>query len=202
MLLRTLAFAGALAICGPAWADGPTGIGPLQLGMSKAEVAALPVSGIHPASDLGPYVPPGNSTPTLKPGEERSSTTMKTPWQDEPLEATLTFQDGKLTSIYMSWHDKEYLVKTVTDQIASKFGQPTVSDNTKVERCPTYGGGSEEVKSGSMDYVWKKLQGDVEVRTRAGTYVLDGCLPRKYNQARKVLSSISVWTVAATPNPF
>jgi hypothetical protein len=169
--------------------------------MTKAEVAALPTSGIHPASELGPYVPPGNTVPTLEPGEECSSTTMQTPWQDSPLDTTLTFQDGRLASIDMSWRDKEYLVKTVTDQIATKFGPPTVSDHTKLERCPSSGGGSQEIKSGSMDYIWKQQQGDKEVRTRAGTYTLDGCLARKYN-TRSVLNSISIWTVAGTPNPF
>jgi len=201
MVLRTFALLCALATSASDWANGPTGIGPLQLGMTKAEVAALPATGIHLASELGPYQPPGTTTVEPKPGEEKSSTTLQTPWQEEPLKTTLTFQDGKLSSIFVSWDDKEHLVKTVADQIAAKFGPPTVSDRTKVERCPSYGGGSEEVRSGSMDYTWKQQQGDKEVRARTGTYTLDDCLARKYDK-RSVLSSISIWTVAITPNPF
>lgn len=46
------------------------------------------------------------------------------------------------------------------------------------------------------------MQGDKEVRARVGTYVLDSCLSRRYDQDRKVLASISIYTVEATKNPF
>ncbi|CAN7283353.1 hypothetical protein LJR168_001390 [Pseudoxanthomonas sp. LjRoot168] len=202
MGVRHWLVAAALLVSSPAWAKGPTGIGSLQLGLTPAQVEALPKDGVYLATPLGPYKSPGNKPVELKPGEERFSTTLQTPWQTEPLEASLTFIDGKLTSLYINMGDNERLATRVAVQIEEKFGPAKLEDSTRVERCPTYGGGSEEVRSGSNYSAWSEVQGDKEVRARVGTYVLDGCLSRRYNQDRKVLASISIYTVEATKNPF
>ena len=202
MNFKPLALSCLLAVSAPAWANGPTGLGPLQIGLTKAQVEALPQTGIHPTTPLAVDVPPANLPVKMKPGEERFKTTLQTPWQDAPLEASLTFQDDKLSSIYVGWDNKEHIVKTVTDQITEKFGQPSIADRIKTERCPSGGGSSMELKNGSLDYSWKQIKDGKEVRTRTGTTTFYGCLDRSYGLEKKVLSSVSVYTVDITPNPF
>jgi len=192
----------AVFVCMDAWAQGPTGIGSLQLGLTPEQVTALPESGVHLAAPLGPYQSPGGRPVELKPGEERFDTKIQTPWSDGPLKATLTFNGGTLTSMYVNLDDSEALVKTVAAQIEEKFGAPQVTDSRTVERCPSYAGGTEEVRSGSLYNIWNQDKGNKVVRTNVGTYVLDGCLGRRYNERRKVLASISVFTVEASKNPF
>lgn len=202
MGVRHWLVAAALLVSSNAWAKGPTGIGSLQLGLTPAQVEALPKDGVYLASPLGPYKSPGNKPVELKAGEERFSTTVQTPWSADPLDATLTFIDGKLTSLYIDLKDSEAMAEKVAQQIEEKFGPRKVYDSRTSERCPSYGGGSQEVSSGSNYATWNEVQGEKEVRTRVGTYVLDGCLHRRYDQQRKVLASVSIFIAEASKNPF
>lgn len=203
MNLRTLIAVVLSIASATAVASGPIGVGPLQIGLTQAQVEALPATGgIHLAEPLGPYVPPGGRPVELKPGEERFAAKVQTPWDGAPLDSSLTFTNGSLSSIYIKLNDSEALMKRVADQIAEKFGAAKVVDDTKVERCPSYGGGSTEIESGSLSHRWSVVQGQKEIRTSVSSYVLESCLSRSYGQARSVLTSLSIWTVDAVANPF
>jgi len=200
--LRNVLMCSLLAASLPCLADGPLGIGPLKLGMSKEDVEVLPEGGVRIAAPLTTYRPPGNAPAIIKMGEEKFDTLLHTPWSGTPLKAVLTFRLGKLQGVYVSWHDDGPALEPIVNQVAEKYGPAKVADRTTTERCPSAGGGVVEVKNGTYEYSWSQDVDNREVRTNISSYVIDGCLGRRYNQRRTTLNGLSISYVPKTSNPF
>lgn len=151
--MKQLAFA-VLVIAMPcvSYAKGPTGIGDLKIGQSMTQIEALPTGGaVYLNAPMTPYVYK-ESKPT--PGEDRFDTALKTPWSDEPMKAVLTFKEGALTRINVTLPDSTSTSDTIREQIASKYGEPTVEDKTKEEQCLYKNGANFKLKSGFVTYSW------------------------------------------------
>lgn len=193
----------ATALLAPleAWARGPTGIGALQIGLTKAQVAALPARGVHLASPLA--VASKEDFASAPPaGEERFTTTVVTPWRSQPLDSSLTFQDGKLAFITLRWRNDSMLMTNVVAQVSEKFGPPKESDERRVESCPTYGGASERISSGMLTRSWKLTNGKQVIVTGASTLINDSCMGRREGKEPSEINMLLISAVDNVENPF
>lgn len=184
-----------------AWAQGPTGIGALQIGLTKAQVSALPASGIHLATPL--FVASKNKFASAPPsGETQFDTSVVTPWRSEPLKASLTFQDGKLVSISLHWLNDAMLMTTVASQISEKFGPPKDLDERRVESCPTYSGASEQISHGMLTRSWKQAMGKQVIVSGASTVTNDSCLSRREGKEPSEANMLLIFAADNVENPF
>lgn len=148
MKIPTLLIGYALAF--PAQSAGPTSFGPLTLGMSKEEIAALkPTDEIFPTSPITPskLVPPRG-------GKEVFDTKLRTPFIDEPLETNLVFDGGVLTEFSVNFGKHEHLNETIAAQISEKYGPGKVTDTFKDKQCLYRNGANFTVKNGGKETAW------------------------------------------------
>jgi len=141
-----------------ATAKGPIGIGDMKIGMSRAQVEALPSDApVHLTEPMSPYVYK-NRKPT--PGEDVFDTKLLTPWSDSPLKAVLTFSGGTLASVSVTLDDSANMANEIRGQIAAKYGAPRVQDDMKEEQCVYRNGANFKVKSGVVTYLWTEPSTD------------------------------------------
>ncbi|WP_343368524.1 hypothetical protein AASM09_16380 [Stenotrophomonas maltophilia] len=183
-----------------AWAQGPTGIGALQIGLTKAQVLALPSKGVHLASPM--LDAPEDAYSSTPAGTEKFSATVLTPWRSEPMESSLTFEGGKLALITLRWRNDSLLMTTVVAQISEKFGPPKESDERRVESCPTSAGASEQVRSGMLTRSWKQTNGKKVILTGATTLANDSCFGRREGKEPSALNMLLISAVDDVENPF
>ncbi|MCW0459067.1 hypothetical protein NB717_000135 [Xanthomonas sacchari] len=183
-----------------AWAQGPTGVGAFQIGLTKAQVIALPKSGVHLASPMVDVA--RNPLENTTAGKEQVTTTVVTPWRSEPLESSLTFEGGKLALITLRWRNDDMLMTTVVAQISEKFGPPKESDERHVESCPTYAGASKQVSSGMVTRSWKQTKGKMIVVTGASTLTNDSCFGRREGKEPSTINMLLISAVDNVENPF
>ncbi|QEO96964.1 hypothetical protein [Xanthomonas oryzae] len=183
-----------------AWAQGPTGIGALQIGLTKAQVLALPSRGVHLAAPMLDV--PDDAFSSTPAGTEKFSATVMTPWRSEPMESSLTFEGGKLALITLRWRNDSVLMTTVIIQISEKFGPPKESDERRVESCPTSAGASEQVHSGMLTRSWKQTNGKRVILTGATTLASDSCLGRREGKEPSAINMLLISAVDNLENPF
>lgn len=191
----------------PVIAGGPTGIGDLQIGSSKAQVEALPASGgVHLVAPLTPhiykYVEP-------TPGESHFKTRITTPWSRNPLEATLTFSNDILINIYVALDDSRSMLDQVKNQISEKYGDPNIDDKMEEKQCLYKNGANFKIKSGTITQSWIQSKKDGKpIESKISEGILDTCptnLRHDSIGAIKV-NSLSIGFQKAAPssssNPF
>lgn len=123
----------------PAVVKGPTGIGALKIGMSKAAVEALKAEDqVYPLSALEPKE---NSDKYLYIYTEYYKSKFHLPFSEKPLEVTLGFEEDKLLDINVALEDSYEDFLTVNGQISSKYGPSKKTEMPGVEKC-RYGNGT------------------------------------------------------------
>ncbi|WP_184629641.1 hypothetical protein [Xanthomonas arboricola] len=190
----------ALCASAPVCAQGPTGIGALQIGLTKAQVLALPSEGVHLAAPM--LDRPDDAFSNTPAGTEKFSATVLTPWRSEPMESSLTFEGGKLALITLRWRNDSVLMTAVVAQISEKFGPPKESDERRVESCPTSAGASEQVRSGILTRSWKQTNGKRVIVTGATTLANDSCLGRREGKEPSAINMLLISAVGNVESPF
>jgi len=197
-MIRAWTAAAALMVSTTAMADGPMGVGSLQIGMTKAEVEALTEGAVRLAAPLAPDAD-GTKLPD---GMERFDMSLQTPWSETPLDGGVTFTNGAASEVFINLDESEARMKRIGQQISEKFGAGDYDDSRRKEYCRTYGGGSEEVLSGFVTHSWVKIAGGSEITTRLTSMTMDSCLKRERGDGASYFVSMSVSVKAAAQNPF
>ncbi|MGE0358432.1 MAG: hypothetical protein AB7P08_16120 [Burkholderiales bacterium] len=161
-----------LSVSLAAAADGPTGYGPLKLGIAKEAVEALQAAdGVFLSSPMKPYV---YRAGTPKPGEDKFDAMVMTPIAPTALESTLTFKGGVLTGFSFTFADEGQFARAKS-QLVEKFGAGTVDDKMKEEQCIYKGGANFKKKSGSHTTIWSQQSGSDVIDTKLWQFTIDHC---------------------------
>jgi hypothetical protein len=153
-------------------AAGPTGIGGLKLGMTKAQIEALK-GDVQLSSGLTDWKPSNSVDYTPKPGKVRLEGMLDNPVSGKG-KVTLTFTKGKLTQIFLKLDDRSDFV-TAKNLISSKYGSPKVDNRQKDEQCIYRNGNSFSLKNGKAMYQWRQQQGDLLVSTEIYELLVNIC---------------------------
>jgi len=153
---------------------GPTGIGPLQIGMSKDDVINLQESdGVYLTAPLSNY-----ESKYYKPvaGIDKFSTKIILPNSSTPVNFVLSFSLNKLTEIEVDFENSPYLYEKLKDQIAEKYTQGVFKDGRVEEQCVYRNGANFKINSGSFGTTWTQVIGTSDaIETRAYTHKVDMC---------------------------
>ena len=153
---------------------GPTGIGPLQIGMSKDDVIKLQESdGVYLTEPLSNYE---SKYYTPVAGIDRFSTKIILPNSSAPINISLSFSSNNLTEINFDFEDSPYLYEKLKDQIAEKYPQGIFKDGRKEEQCVYRNGANFKISSGSFGTTWTQVIGTNDsIETRAYIHKVDMC---------------------------
>ena len=156
------------------YAKGPTGLGSLQIGMSKSAVENLQVTnGVHLTSAMTPY--DYKNTPP-SPGEEIFDTFISTPLDSKPLKAVLTFKNSILISINLTINPSTNTLETVKNQIKEKYGTGKIDDSRKEEQCIYKNGANFKIMSGSIYTTWiEELSQTEQIKTTLIDVSIETC---------------------------
>jgi len=174
-------------------AKGPTGFGPLKLGMTKEAVEALqPTEGVYLSVPMTPskfnkYVSP-------KAGVERFDCSLVTPLSKDALETVLVFESGQLTEIFLVLDKSSNMLERVKNQIVDKYGPGRVEDTRKEKQCIYKNGANFKITSGDITTIWVENFSDAErVETRLSDTSLDACPSElKYRIEPTVVRSLTI----------
>ena len=145
----------------------PTGFGPLQLGMTKQAVEALPSPG--EAFLTAPLVEKENSSKGMHP---RFVSRLQSPLSEEPAEVTLSFGDGKL--FFITIELEQHSLRAAEDQLTAKYGPPIVAEKTEFKKCVYQDGTSRMFDETRRDATWKGLAEDGRLVTVTSILRIDG----------------------------
>jgi hypothetical protein len=153
-------------------AGGPIGIGELKLGMTQSQVESLK-GPVQLTSSLAKWEPakPEDYTPAL--GELKLEGMMNNPVTQNS-KATLTFTNGRLSSIFLTLDDESGL-NTARHLIASKYGTPQIDNRQKDEQCIYRNGNSFTLKNGIASYKWIQPHGGGVVTTNIFEILINVC---------------------------
>ena len=156
------------------YAKGPTGLGSLQIGMSKSAVENLQVTnGVHLTSAMTPY--DYKNTPP-SPGEEIFDTFISTPLDSKPLKAVLTFKNSILISISLTINPSTNTLEKVKNQIKEKYGTGKIDDSRKEEQCIYKNGANFKIMSGSIYTTWiEELSQTEQIKTTLIDVSIETC---------------------------
>ena len=155
----------------------PTGFGPLQLGMTKQAVEALPSQG--DAFLTAPLVEKENSSKGMHP---RFVSRLQSPLSEEPAEVTLSFGDGKL--FFITIELEQHSLRAAEDQLTAKYGPPIVAEKTEFKKCVYQDGTSRMFDETRRDATWKGLAEDGRLVTVTSISRIDGlCLTHPADEA-------------------
>ncbi|WP_162989525.1 hypothetical protein [Comamonas sp. lk] len=155
---------------------GPVGVGPLKLGMSKADVEAQNFGEMYLASRL---LRSFNKNSEQVPGVERYVSKLGTSFSSSPIDLSLVFKNGALTTITVFARRQSSVITTLAAQVLSKFGEGKFSDSTYETPCGFLNGETLFAKTGDVNQVWKTK--GVDHKTIQTTFTrarLDTCSAR------------------------
>lgn len=152
MKIKLEALCAALLLGASAYAAGPKGYGPLTLGMTREEIQALRAADTVYLNE--PMTPYQYKHIQPKHGEEMFDALIITPLSQNPLKAVLTFESGKLISLWVMLEKSSTMLKTVNTQITSKYGSGNIRDNRTEEQCIYKNGANFKINSGAIYTEW------------------------------------------------
>lgn len=131
---------------------GPLGIGNIKVGMSKAEVEAIPAEDLVA---LTAPMTPAKLKKEAQPGEETFESKIKMPGADSSLSTMLTFNAGKLVSIQVNTdQSSDAFLEGLEKQVSDKYGSPTVKDSRTEENCIYRNGSNFKISKGEITKRW------------------------------------------------
>ena len=156
------------------YAKGPTGLGSLQIGMSKSAIENLQATnGVHLTSAMTPF-DYKNTTPI--PDEEIFNTFISTPLDSKPLKAALTFKNSILISISLTINPSTNTLEKVKNQIKEKYGTGEIDDSRKEEQCIYKNGANFKIMSGSVYTTWiEELSQTEQIKTTLIDVSIETC---------------------------
>lgn len=156
------------------YAKGPTGLGSLQIGMSKSAIENLQATnGVHLTSAMTPF-DYKNTTPI--PDEEIFNTFISTPLDSKPLKAALTFKNSILISINLTINPSTNILETVKNQIKEKYGTGKTDDSRREEQCIYNNGANFKIMSGSIYTTWiEELPQTEQIKTTLMDVSIETC---------------------------
>ena len=156
------------------YAKGPTGLGSLQIGMSKSAIENLQATnGVHLTSAMTPF-DYKNTTPI--PDEEIFNTFISTPLDSKPLKAALTFKNSILISINLTINPSTNILETVKNQIKEKYGTGKTDDSRREEQCIYNNGANFKIMSGSIYTTWiEELSQTEQIKTTLIDVSIETC---------------------------
>ena len=157
------------------YAKGPTGLGSLQIGMSKSAIENLQATnGVHLTSAMTPF--DYKNTPPSRPDEEIFDTFISTPLDSKPLKAALTFKNSILISINLTINPSTNTLETVKNQIKEKYGTGKIDDSRKEEQCIYKNGANFKIMSGSIYTTWiEELSQTEQIKTTLIDVSIETC---------------------------
>lgn len=164
----------ALALSLDATAQGPTGFGPLKLGMTKEAIESLQASeGIYLSSSMTPYQYKSSAP---KEGVDKFNALLITPLSSESVNAVLTFELSQLTELYMTLPSSSNMLERIKAQITEKYGVGKVEDTMEEEQCIYKNGANFKLSSGVISTTWTETSSQADqVEARLSDIVLATC---------------------------
>ena len=153
-------------------AGGPIGIGELKLGMTQSQVESLK-GPVQLTSSLTKWEPSKPEDYTPAPGEQKLEGMMNNPVTQNS-KATLTFTNGRLSSIFLALDDESGL-NAAMNLIAAKYGSPQIDNRQKDEQCIYRNGNSFTLKNGIASYKWIQPHGGGVVTTSIFEILVNVC---------------------------
>lgn len=152
-------------------ATGPTGFGPIKIGMTKEAIEALQEpDGIY----LAGLLTPAESKTPLPDGVTQYKSSVRTPLDTVPIDVSFRFADGKLISA--NFTISESAADVMRKQIGEKYGQGKIDDSRKEEQCVYRNGSNFKVTSGIVSEKWfEPVSTTEQVQTMVYLSVIDVC---------------------------
>lgn len=191
-----------------AQAQVPTGIGPINIGMTKAEIDALPVDGsVHLASPLRVFEPKHQVSSKAQ-GRDIYVSELVSPLAASPRKVELHFVGDRLISIGVTL-EGELDTDRAVRMISEKYGEPQKRDERKEEQCIYKNGSNFKLQYGTLEYVWEGgINTGSMVKAAVSDTSLGGC-PVNLMRANKTIrfmslriSEVNSSTSAKPQNPF
>lgn len=150
---------------------GPTGFGPIKLGMTKEAIEALKESdGTYPLRQL--FV--AESTQPQPEGTTMYKAPVRTPLGNVPINMVFTFSGEQLSKLVFLLEDP-YLER-VKSQIAEKYGPGRIDNGIKEEQCIYRNGGNFNISAGTRITQWLEPATPTEqIETEVKEVVIDAC---------------------------
>jgi len=157
-----------------ALATGPTGIGELRLAMTREQLEAVsPDSVVHLTAPLAPLQ---SKHYKHVPGVDVFTSTVQTPFDQNPLHGAFKFTEGTLLSISISLKNESNAFDLAKDMLSAKYGEARVTDAMKEQQCVLRNGANYKVRHGKVAYLWWSEPSDVGyVETQLVQSIVDGC---------------------------
>lgn len=176
---------------------GPIGIGPLTLGMSKAEVEALNSGDVYVASRLHRSF---NKNSEQIPGVERYVSKLVTPISTTPISLSLVFKDSSLVSISAFARQEDSVITTLAAQVLAKYGEGALSDSSHAKPCERINGETIAAKNGEISRVWERESvGTPTIQTTFKRAHMDTC-PANQHVNEAVAITLEFLTIEAIQN--
>jgi hypothetical protein len=153
-------------------AGGPVGVGELKLGMTQSQVESLK-GPVQLSSSLTNWVPSKPEDYTPGPGEQRLEGMLNNPVTQNS-KATLTFTNGRLSSIFLALNDESDL-NTAKNLIAGKYGTPQIDNRQEDKQCIYRNGNSFTLRNGMISYKWIQPHGGGIVTTNIYEILVNVC---------------------------
>lgn len=152
---------------------GPSGFGPLKLGMTREAVEGRQASdGVYLVWPLSPdtsnFAVPANT--------ELVKSQVLTPLDNNPEKISLTFTSGLLTGFVVTLNDTSF--GKVKSQLIEKYGTGKIDDDRKDEQCIYRNGSNFKVNSGSVATRWtQSVLPTEEIKSALVEYTVNWCPP-------------------------
>ncbi|GAA5181228.1 hypothetical protein GCM10025771_27680 [Niveibacterium umoris] len=167
---------------------GPVGFGALKIGMTKDAVEALnEADGIYLAGPLVPDV----SKEGLPENKAKFKTSVASPLNAKPMEASLTFENGKLSRLSLTVDDRKERVKAL---ISEKYGAGKVQDTREEKQCAYRNGAVLKATSGYIKTTWVEPISETEqVEAGLSELTMETCPGSlKYEMFRFATASLTI----------
>lgn len=141
-----------LVTASSAYADGPTGFGPIKIGMTKDEVESLS------SKDKYFLSTPFSSTKTIgkgRPSKDYFDSTISGPDIREPIQTTLGFSKNKLTYIIMIFPENNWLFGRLKNQVTKKYQAPKSFGFIDEKQCTLKNGRKLVIGTGIESDLWR-----------------------------------------------
>jgi len=171
--MKKLLVVSMIAVSSSAWSAGPTGLGPIKIGMTKDALESLTQGdGVRIDGALSPYEYRNGQTPSA--GVDKFTGNIIIPDETKPLSSEFSFKNGMLARILVTIANESTLI-SMKKQISEKYGKPEITDSSKEEDCIYRNGANFKLKQIDIVNKWTESIGVNNVTTRLSAFSINMC---------------------------
>lgn len=172
---------------------GPTGFGPIKIGMTKESIESLQNSdGIFLDSPMISYKELNDRS---KVGVENFTASVLTPLSEKFIKTIFSFESNKLTAFAFNFDKSISFIDKINSQISEKYGPGRVNDQRKDEQCIYKNGANFKINTGIISTNWSEDISSTEVIETSTTIMNIESCPYSLNDEKSGVRKIEILSI-------